>query len=122
MAVATSSIYNKLMKFLGRVLILIVGVMFLLIVWFAVRPAYMLNQLKADMSSEDVVSVLGKPAISRQNHDGLCEKEILDDETCDEFINAGSTSIVYWKLGIDTWIVVGFDEDNKLRFKLTVDS
>ena len=97
---------------------IVVFIIFILIVF---KPINDFSLLEIGMHEAQVIEILGE-ADEIFYSDNLCNINIIDYSTCDEFIAAGSKSIKYWPRGIDTWVIVGFDDNNNVCFKLIRDT
>ena len=106
------------MIFVRNLFIFIAVSAFLFIIFW---PSYIFSKLENGRDYEYVVSVLGDPK-SRREYVDVCNLNILTKSDCENVYSSGAVMIHYWNVGIDTWIVAGFDDRKKLVFKLMTDS
>lgn len=91
------------------------------IIYLAFKPFIKLEKVEIDDTYEEVVSKVSMP-VMLLTEENICDLKILTISECNSFINLGANEIGYWKLGIDTWGVIGFSAEKKVVKKLLVDS
>jgi len=108
--------FTRFKKKIGIIFLLLLTSILLLALW----PLFLWYQINDGMSLPEVKEVLGPPFLNVDKKT-LCDPFILNSRRCKKLIDAGSVDVVYWKKGIDTWIVVGFDQSEVVCSKLLFD-
>jgi hypothetical protein len=112
--------YKKITQLLQNLVVLILGALFLLIVWLAIRPFYLLDQINIGMSPSQVITQLGKPTLFKMGDSWWCKG--ISPHTCKQLIDTGAEKAFFWNVGIGVFLVVGFDKKDQVCFKVVIDT
>jgi hypothetical protein len=112
--------YKRITQALQNLVVLILGALFLLIVWLAIRPDYLLDQINIGMNSSQVITQLGKPTSFEMGDSSWCKD--IGPQTCKRLIDAGAEKAFFWSVGIGVFLVVGFDKKDQACFKVVIDT
>lgn len=99
----------------------LVLIFFVFLFYLLSRSSFDFTSVKEGVEYKDVVYLLGEPAQLRRGKE-ICNFKILRPVECESFLGQGSVEIGYWKLGVDTWGVVGFSERKTVIKKLLLDT
>ena len=112
--------YAKVLKTVGKSLallvILAVTVVLSVIVYSAViYPMYLESQAKIGMDKNEVLANLEGKKYRMSDTFSWCENNAWYGD-CEAANNSSSIEYLILKIGIDTWLVVGFDSEGKVSF------
>lgn len=109
-------VYVKVVKYLGRFVGLSLLAVFVAAILYAMYPALVESQLEIGMNKSVVLSTVGKEPLWEQSELELCSKHQWYGN-CEVALKSNAAHYLVWKLGIDTYLVVGLDKDSNLVFK-----
>jgi len=107
--------YLKILRTLERGLALILFAGFLIIIYYAIYPALIVARLEPGMKKETVISVVGKESLWEKSELDLCNNQAWKGN-CEQANASNAHTFLIWKLGIDTYLVVGLDSKSTLVF------
>ncbi|MDD4963578.1 MAG: hypothetical protein PHI11_06625 [Gallionella sp.] len=112
--------YKRITQALQHVVVLVLSALFLLVVWLAIRPYDLLDQINIGMNSNQVITQLGKPTSFKMDDSWWCKS--ISPHTCKQLIDAGAEKAFFWNVGIGVFLVVGFDKKDQACFKVVIDT
>jgi hypothetical protein len=108
--------YVKVVKLLERLVGLSILAIFVAVVLYAIYPAFVESKLEIGMNKSVVLSTVGKEPLWEQSQLELCSKHQWYGN-CEAALKSNASQYLVWKLGIDTYLVVGLDKKSNLVFK-----
>ncbi len=108
--------YVKVVKLLESFLGLSLLAVLVAVVLYAIYPAIVESQLEIGMNKSVVLSTVGKEPLWEQSQLELCSEHQWHG-SCEAALQSNAAHYLVWKLGIDTYLVVGLDENQNLVFK-----
>jgi len=112
--------YAKILTIVGKSLAFLVisavAIVFSVIVYAAViYPMYMESQAKIGMDKNEVLTNLEGKKYRLTDTLSLCDSNAWYGD-CESANNSKSVEFLILKIGIDTWLVVGFNSAGKVSF------
>ena len=100
--------YKKITEVLQKLVFAMLALILLLTIWLAVKPAYLLDKIRLGMSDQQVIAILGKPT-----EFSPCDLGTKPND-CEPPNSRCAEKLRFWKVGIDTWIAVGLDKNQRV--------
>ncbi len=109
-------VYVKVVKLLDWVVGLSLLAVVMAVILYAIYPSFVESQLEIGMNKSAVLSAVGKEPLWEQSQLELCSKHQWNGN-CEAALKSNAANYLVWKLGIDTYLVVGLDKNSILVFK-----
>jgi hypothetical protein len=105
-------------RFETIILVVIVAVL----VWIAWWPRRIANKVHIGMTDAEAIAAVGRGPDRQEGVLSFCRKDSKWYGDCSAVLASRSVAFMLWKVGIDSWLVVGVDADHKVKVVVVGDT
>lgn len=100
----------------GRIETLVLVAGFTWCFWFFLWPHDSFDRIRDGMSRAEVIAAVGTPPRKAARMLPFCRKGATPYRDCDAVNKSGAVYFLAWKVGAASWMVIGFDANDKVCF------